>query len=101
MRVGNLETAGVPALECQQERAGPQDSGLLGWSCFLPLSRPSIPFGRGSVWSSRPGPAPNSLCPNRTPRVPSTGRGRSFRTWLSLGVGKGAFSGLSASSLVL
>ena len=71
MRVGNLETAGVPALECQQERAGPQDSGLRGWSCFLPLSRPSFPFGRGSVWSSRPGPVPSA--PTPLPESPPQG----------------------------
>lgn len=74
MGVGDSGTARVPALECQQERENPQDSGVLGWSYFLSLSRPSSPFGRGTGWPSRPGPAPNSPCPNPTSRVPSTGR---------------------------
>lgn len=73
MGVGDSGTARVPALECQQEKENPGDSGVLDWSYFLSLSRPSSPFGRGIGRPSRPGPAPNSPCPNPTFRVSSTG----------------------------
>lgn len=90
MGVGDSGTARVPALECQQERENPQDSGGLGWSYFLSLSRPSSPFRRGTGWPSRPGLAPNFPCPHPTFRVPSTGSRPTYQTLAEFGGEEGS-----------
>lgn len=87
---GDSGTARVPALESQQEGENPQDSGVLGWSCFLSLSRPSSPFGQGDWWPSRPGLAPNFSCRCPSFRVPSTGSRQTYQILAGFGGGEGS-----------
>lgn len=54
MGVGDSVTARVP--ECQQERVGSQESGLLGFSYFLPLSRPT-PWRQGEQMAQQAWPS--------------------------------------------
>lgn len=56
MGVGDSVTARVPALECQQERAGSQELELLGFSYFLPLSRPT-PWRQGERMAQQAWPS--------------------------------------------
>lgn len=98
MGVGDSVTARVPALECQQERAGSQESGLLGFSYFLPLSRPSSMEAGGADGPAGLAQLPIPPVPSPPPESPPQGAGKPFRPWLSLGVGKKVFSGLRLQS---
>lgn len=90
MGEGDSGTARIPALECLQERASPQDSGVLGLAYFLPLPGPA-PLLAGGVG----GPAglaqlPVPPAPAPTPRIPSTGSRLTFQTLAELGGGEGS-----------
>lgn len=91
MGVGDSVTARVPALECQQERAGSQESGLLGFSYFLPLSRPSSVEAGGADGPAGLAQLPIPPCPIPTPRVPSTRSRQTFQTLAELGGGEESF----------
>lgn len=77
-------TARVPALERQQERAGSQESGLLGFSYFLPLSRPSSMEAEGADGPAGLAQLPIPLVPS-PPRVPPTRSRQIFQTLAELG----------------